>query len=529
MYNEVAADLQVTLNSIYEQAATLPDFKISVVVIMDGWALASTCMKNYITQALLGVNDAGIQVDAVVQADPEDSAHESDDSDKAGEGNNPAEYYNSGFYNSMKDFNSVTAAESEKRRPKLTHIKIETNSNTTGSLFPEEEVDFDVVSSPVKTHKKKSHIPQLSPKPTARASPPQRVKMSFKGTLDALDGRWGPSKILTVVLESVDAESGARTEIEIAPGKTLDVSFLIKTDNRRKHNSHEWFLEGFAHGQDADYLLLTDVETTFGKNCFKTLLTTLEEEPTRLCAAIGFHCPVVAKKSWNPIAFLHANAQRYEYYSTYFGVVPAFAITGFQPCIPGPCQMLRASCALNPEFLESYFRVVSQNPAKLDLLTATMCLAEDRPFTQFLYFSSGKDISYCPNAQFYSNLEVTPQAFLSQRRRWINGAVAASLVLLRDFRKWTKGASLLRTIPVCLLMSWYTFISLLGYGAPGLFTGIVFHITAKMGKLWNDYDATMTYDMPLDVVAVSTITSGAYFFTHFIIWTLVHHNVRYDA
>ncbi len=140
-----------------------------------------------------------------------------------------------------------------------------------------------------------------------------------------------------------------------------------------------------------------------------------------------------------------------------------------------------------------------------------------------------QNIAYVPDAQFYSNLEVTPEAFLSQRRRWVNGAVAASIVLLRDFSKWTKGASLLRTVPVFCLMAWYTFISLLGYCSPGLFTGIAFHITAKLGKLWNDYDATMVVDMPLDVVAVASIAAGTYFFAHFVLWTLVHHSVRYNA
>ena len=35
-------------------------------------------------------------------------------------------------------------------------------------------------------------------------------------------------------------ESGSLAEVDIAPGRSLYVSTIIKYDNRRKHNSHEW-------------------------------------------------------------------------------------------------------------------------------------------------------------------------------------------------------------------------------------------------------------------------------------------------
>lgn len=38
--------------------------------------------------------------------------------------------------------------------------------------------------------------------------------------------------------------------VEIEDGKTLYVSVLIKRDNRRKHNSHAWFLSSFAPSYD---------------------------------------------------------------------------------------------------------------------------------------------------------------------------------------------------------------------------------------------------------------------------------------
>ena len=46
---------------------------------------------------------------------------------------------------------------------------------------------------------------------------------------------------------------------------TLYITLLVKRDNRRKHNSHEWFFghNGFAENTNARYLLATDAFTLF--------------------------------------------------------------------------------------------------------------------------------------------------------------------------------------------------------------------------------------------------------------------------
>eukprot|EP00854_Cymbomonas_tetramitiformis_P020058 gene20058-24013_t len=46
-------------------------------------------------------------------------------------------------------------------------------------------------------------------------------------------------------------------EVQVAPKIWMKLTFIIKSDNRRKHNSHEWFLRGFAMEKQPDFVLLT--------------------------------------------------------------------------------------------------------------------------------------------------------------------------------------------------------------------------------------------------------------------------------
>eukprot|EP00951_Prasinocladus_malaysianus_P050486 scaffold680902_cov50-Prasinocladus_malaysianus.AAC.1 len=44
---------------------------------------------------------------------------------------------------------------------------------------------------------------------------------------------------VTFTLQQLDS-AGRIVPVDIAPGKTMTVSAIVKFDNRRKHNSHEW-------------------------------------------------------------------------------------------------------------------------------------------------------------------------------------------------------------------------------------------------------------------------------------------------
>lgn len=52
------------------------------------------------------------------------------------------------------------------------------------------------------------------------------------------------------------------------------VTLIIKKDNRKKHNSHEWFLgeSGFVNYYRPKYSFCTDCSTLFHKACLMKLI-----------------------------------------------------------------------------------------------------------------------------------------------------------------------------------------------------------------------------------------------------------------
>ena len=58
------------------------------------------------------------------------------------------------------------------------------------------------------------------------------------------------------------------------PPEGLHLALVIKKDNRKKHNSHEWFLskEGYCGVMNPEYCVATDCSTLYEKKCFYYLL-----------------------------------------------------------------------------------------------------------------------------------------------------------------------------------------------------------------------------------------------------------------
>lgn len=198
--------------------------------------------------------------------------------------------------------------------------------------------------------------------------------MDTHDILDVLNTLYQPGVVGTVVLENLDAESQEVVPVMISPGKWMNITVIVKLDNRRKHNSHQWFLAGFgeAYKSTATYLFLTDTGTYFAPQCLSKLTALLRDEPEKYCAAVAFQRPAVttAGRDFNKI--FHGFAQRYEFYSANYGTAAAFALVGFQPVIPGPCQLMTASAGLNPEFQDSYYAVGDMDLTKADFITANM-------------------------------------------------------------------------------------------------------------------------------------------------------------
>ena len=56
----------------------------------------------------------------------------------------------------------------------------------------------------------------------------------------------------------------------------LQLYLLVKRDNRKKHNSHEWFLKSFCDDIEATFAFCTDCGTYFNQGCLLELVKYLE-------------------------------------------------------------------------------------------------------------------------------------------------------------------------------------------------------------------------------------------------------------
>ena len=242
----------------------------------------------------------------------------------------------------------------------------------------------------------------------------------------------------------------------------LNISMIIKMDNRRKHNSHEWFMghSGFAEAKLSKYLLCTDAFTIFRHTCLYHLVNHMDINDN-VSVATGRQRVMTREQQGSiesdlSMANWLRNVQLFDFElanSIYNG---AFSLGGYLPVIPGPCGLYRASDILQDSARDWYFSIVNEEPDKTGLILGNLKIAEDRilSYAAVLKTKDVKNMAFVPLALFYFEAETDLEKFLLQRRRWINGSVAGYLYILftdsSHFFNWN--VSLLRKIYVWFLL-----------------------------------------------------------------------------
>lgn len=278
------------------------------------------------------------------------------------------------------------------------------------------------------------------------------------------------NSVETYILQKLIGDEA--TYVKIDEQKSLKISVMIKLDNRRKHNSHAWFLETFAQEMESDYTFLTDCGTRFDKKCLVNLYRGISHDPN--CSAISGRQRVMSttqQESHDSFrGFMYRSMQRFDYEASLASYVGAFSTFGMLPVIPGPCGFYRFSAICNIEkrkklreeydelskdiirakviadidhntevkdeyidAIEFYIKTVSLNPDETGMLLGSLLLAEDRILSYAAVLKTEKRFHtmYEPTACFYFEAETNPTTLLQQRRRWINGTLAGYLWLLQ--------------------------------------------------------------------------------------------------
>ena len=267
--------------------------------------------------------------------------------------------------------------------------------------------------------------------------------------------------------------------------RDMVITLIIKSNNRRKHNSHEWFLArtGFAQAVNAKYLFLTDAFTLYADKCLFYLTKDLDNNKS-LSGVTGRQRLMTrdqqgSNESVFSLGYILRMLQLFDFELANAVYNGAFSLGGLLPVIPGPCGLYRASDLLQDKVRDSYFNVVNEEPSNTGLVLGNLRIAEDRILTYDAATKTAdeKNLVFNPIALFYFEAETNLEKFVLQRRRWINGSVAGYIYLLfiafQELRTWK--APWYRKIYVAMLLFFQFVIYCMVAIVPGISLRVLYY------------------------------------------------------
>ncbi len=290
----------------------------------------------------------------------------------------------------------------------------------------------------------------------------QYLKQLFGGAWsDSLDAKPKPEDgpIETVIIHHLRSHEKKNylEPVRVSTDGWLHLTLLIKRDNRKKHNSHEWFLTAFAEAYNAGFLFLTDCGTSFSRRAFFHLLAALFRHPN--WTGVSGRPRLLSAKEQGVeesglLTAITRSSQAFDYEATSASFTSAFAAAGLLPVLPGPCGMYRYSSIRGPPI--SFYVNTLANDTNPGLLMGSLLLAEDRILSYAAVLKSDTPdaaTSFVPEAAFCFDAETQPERLIAQRRRWINGTVAGYVFVVLNFPLlWTSSMSFVKKCGISLLV-----------------------------------------------------------------------------
>ncbi|CAG8647732.1 6099_t:CDS:2, partial [Cetraspora pellucida] len=243
----------------------------------------------------------------------------------------------------------------------------------------------------------------------------------------------------------------------------IQVLFCHKEKNAKKINSHRWFFNAFGPVLDPKICVLIDVGTRPRENSIYNLWKTFSTHPN----VAGICGEIVAMTSWFKLLNPIVGAQYFEYKMSNILDKPLESVFGYITVLPGAFSAYRYIALQNntvnekPEGpLASYFmgekddsdnveEIIRDNQSTNNIFTANMYLAEDRILTFELVTKRDSRwlLHYVKSSQAETDIPKSIDKLISQRRRWLNGSLFASLYAISHFYHiWRSDHSCLRKI-----------------------------------------------------------------------------------
>ncbi|KAH3685749.1 hypothetical protein WICPIJ_003268 [Wickerhamomyces pijperi] len=246
----------------------------------------------------------------------------------------------------------------------------------------------------------------------------------------------------------------------------VQVLFCLKENNQKKINSHRWLFNAFCKSLDPNVVVLLDVGTKPNIPAFYHMWKAFDRDSN--VAGVAGEIKALKGKGCNKLLNPLVASQNFEYKMSNILDKPLESVFGYISVLPGALSAYRYKALLNHEDgtgpLNSYFKGESAmaGPAR-DVFSANMYLAEDRILCWELVAKRNASwvLKYVKEATGETDLPETVPEFISQRRRWLNGALFAAIFSQIHFRQiWNTNHSAMRKI--CFHIEFfYQFIQLL--------------------------------------------------------------------
>lgn len=250
----------------------------------------------------------------------------------------------------------------------------------------------------------------------------------------------------------------------------VQVLFCLKEQNQKKINSHRWLFNAFCPVLDPNVVILLDVGTKPDNHAIYNLWKAFDRD-SNVAGAAG---EIVAMKGKGWVNLLNplVASQNFEYKMSNILDKPLESAFGYISVLPGALSAYRYIALKNHSDgtgpLNSYFKGEDlltnhhQRNSKTNFFEANMYLAEDRILCWELVAKRNESwvLKFVKLATGETDVPETVPEFLSQRRRWMNGAFFAALYSLRNANSiWYTDHSYTRKFFFCMEF-FYQFVNL---------------------------------------------------------------------
>jgi len=227
--------------------------------------------------------------------------------------------------------------------------------------------------------------------------------------------------------------------------------FCLKEKNQKKLNSHRWFFNAFGKALNPNVCILLDVGTRPGHDSLYHLWKAFDRDSS-VAGAAG-EIRAAKGKAWLQLLNPLVASQNFEYKMSNILDKPLESTFGYITVLPGALSAYRYHALQNDSTghgpLSQYFKGETLHGQDADVFTANMYLAEDRILCWELVAKRNEHwvLKYVSQATGETDVPDAIPEFISQRRRWLNGAFFAAVYSLLHFKQiWSTDHSIGRKI-----------------------------------------------------------------------------------